>query len=363
MHARGLALKIGLFVLLAVGVQLAAGAAGKTFYLTQLTMSAYYALVVLSLCLLMGYAGQVSLGHGAFFALGGYTSAVLTTLDLTRFKSAAWAAWGLQWHALVTRENTLGDSIVTVAPTAAFLAAMLLTFIVATFIGYPALRLKGHYLAMATLGFGLIVSKIILAFSFTGAADGITGVPEWRWFGGLSIGGDSSARVSNYYLACGILLVCLIALENLIHSRVGRALQAIHDRESAASAMGINTAAYKLKTFVASALLAALAGVLLTHYTGGIGPSEASALKSVRHVALAATGGMSSLWSAAGASSTINFLSLRGLFGSFDQAVFGALLIVIVSVAPEGPFQPLGQWIRGLFRRSAPPKKEAHGPA
>jgi branched-chain amino acid transport system permease protein len=319
-------------------------AAGKEYCLTQLTMSLYYAIVVIGLCLVMGYAGQVSLGHGAFFAIGGYTSAVLTTGDFSRFRTGALEAA----HLLVARNDLYGSRILTVSPWAAFLAAMLVTFVVAVLIGHPALRLKGHYLAMATLGFGLIVYKIVIGTALFGAADGINGVPEWKLGFGLTVSGRSALRVENYYIAGSLVLVLLGLLRNLIHSRVGRALQAIHDRETAASAMGINTAAYKLRAFVLSALLAAMAGVFFTHYTGGIGPSEASAYKSVRYVALAASGGMSSLWGVTGMSTLLNYLSLRGLFGSYDNAVFGAILILIVSLAPEGPLKPLGLWMRKL---------------
>jgi branched-chain amino acid transport system permease protein len=91
-----------------------------------------------------------------------------------------------------------------------------------------------------------------------------------------------------------------------------------------------------------------MAGAFFTHYTGGIGPSEASAFKSVRYVALAASGGMASLWGVTGMSTVLNYLSLRGLFGSYDNAVFGAILITIVSLAPEGPLKPLGLWIGKL---------------
>jgi branched-chain amino acid transport system permease protein len=112
--------------------------------------------------------------------------------------------------------------------------------------------------------------------------------------------------------------------------------------------MGINTAACKLKVFVLSALLAAMAGVFFTHYTGGIGPSEAGALKSVRYVALAAAGGMANLWGVTVMSVALNYFSLRGWFGSYDNAVFGAILILIISLAPEGPLKPLGLWLRRL---------------
>jgi len=324
----------------------------QEYCLTQLTMALYYAIVVLGLCLVMGYAGQVSLGHGAFFAIGGYTSAVLTTSDFSKIGGVAANGWLTHARLCVARDDVFGNPIVTVSPWAAFFAAMLLTLVIATLIGYPALRLRGHYLAMATLGFGLIVHKVIVGTGFTGAADGINGVPEWPLGLGLTVSGKKALRLQNYFIASGLALVLLVLLCNLVRSRVGRALQAIHDRETAANAMGINTARYKLKAFVLSALMAALAGVFFTHYSAGIGPSEAGALKSVRYVALAAAGGMSSLWGVAGMSTLLNYLSLRGLFGSYDNAVFGALLIGIVSLAPEGPLKPLAagikRWVRAL---------------
>ena len=205
---------------------------------------------------------------------------------------------------------------------------------------------------MATLGFGLIVYRIVLGSSFTGAADGIPGVPPWNLGPGITICGDKAERIENYYLAWAITLTILLLLQNLVHSRVGRALRAIHDGELAANAMGINTAAYKFRVFILSALLAAAAGCLLTHYNGGIGPSEAGAMKSVRYVALVAAGGMANLWGVLVVSTTLNFLSLRGCFGTYDHAVFGIILVVIISLAPEGPLKPIGAWIRRLLGRA-----------
>jgi branched-chain amino acid transport system permease protein len=359
-------LPFALFPLVVVGTQLMLRATGKEFCLTQLTMAVYYAVVVMGLCLLMGYAGQVSLGHGAFFAIGGYGAAVLTTHDLSSFRETTWAVWLTKAHLLVAKQDLYGNAALTVCPWGAFIVAMIATFLIALFIGYPALRLRGHYLAMATLGFGLIVSKLLVGSAITGAADGINAVPEWKLLPGLTITGKSAARVQNYYLACGLAFLVLLLLRNLIHSRVGRALQAIHDRETAANAMGINTAAYKLKVFVLSALLAAMAGVCFTHYTGGIGPSEAGALKSIRYVALAAAGGMANLWGVTVVSIVLNYGSLRGWFGSYDNAVFGAILILIISLAPEGPLKPLGLWLRRVVSlrpgaRGASPKADAQG--
>jgi branched-chain amino acid transport system permease protein len=345
------AIEIVALIVALVAAQLVLRALDKEYCLTQLTMAIYYAIVVIGLCFIMGYAGQVSLGHGAFFAIGGYTTAVLTTSDFSRFEAAAWGRLLKHLRVLVVRQDMYGADVLSAAPWAAFALAMAATLVIAALIGYPALRLKGHYLTMATLGFGLIVYKIILGSTITGTTDGIVGVPAWSFGNFVAISGKSAGRVHNYYIASSIALLVLVLLRNLVHSRVGRALRAIHDHETAANAMGINTARYKLKAFVASALLAALAGVLLTHYTGGVNPSEASAMKSVRYVALATAGGSTSLWGAAAVSIVLNFLSLRGWFGSYDNAVFGALLITIVSLAPEGPLKPLGQVLRRFRRR------------
>ncbi|HPL15574.1 MAG TPA: branched-chain amino acid ABC transporter permease, partial [Spirochaetota bacterium] len=123
---------------------------------------------------------------------------------------------------------------------------------------------------------------------------------------------------------------------NLIDSRVGRALRSIHGSEEAANAMGIDTARYKLFIFVLSAVFACVAGVFLTHFNGGIGPSEADVMKSVSYVAIVAVGGMANLWGALIMGVILNYLSLRGYFGSYDEFVFGSILIVIMLFVPEG---------------------------
>jgi branched-chain amino acid transport system permease protein len=189
---------------------------------------------------------------------------------------------------------------------------------------------------MATLGIGIIVYRIALGTEFLGAADGISEVPGFPLPAGILITGDASSRISNYYLAWGLVILGVVLLLNLIHSRVGRALAAVHGAEDAAEAMGIPTARYKLHTFVLSAVFAALAGVLLTHYNGGIGPSEAGVMKSVRYVAIVAIGGMANLWGALSMSLVLNYLSLRGYFGTYDDAVFGVILILIMMFAPDG---------------------------
>jgi branched-chain amino acid transport system permease protein len=355
-------LPVLVLALLLVGIQIAASASGRAYYLTQLIMTAYYSIVVLGLCLVMGYCGQVSLGHAAFFAIGGYASAILTTLDIAAARDSEWGQVLQSLHILSSWKNAYGEQILAFAPWAAFVVALLLTLIIALLIGYPALRLKGHYLAMATLGFGLIVYRIVLGSAFTGAADGITGVPGWSISSRLVITSNNTYRVANYYFAWGVTLVVLVFLLNLVHSRVGRALRSIHDGELAANAMGIHTAGYKLQAFVISAMLAATAGSFFTHYTGGIGPSEAGVLKSIRYVVLVAAGGMANLWGGLIISALLNFLSLRGYFGMLDHAVFGVILIAIVSLAPEGPLRPLGLGIRRALHAMNPQKRTEHGP-
>jgi len=326
---------VAAFACLIVAIQLATLVTGTPYYLTQLTMTAYYSLVVVGLCMLIGYAGQISLGHAGFFAIGGYMAAFLTTCDLTSHRGVVVSLLERS-GALVSRHDIYGGSLQTVHPWLACAAAILLTVVVAYLVGGPVLKLKGHYLAMATLGIGIIVYRIVLGTEFLGAADGISEVPGFPLPGGLLITGNSTSRISNYYLAWGVVILGMVLLLNLVHSRVGRALAAVHGAEDAAEAMGIPTARYKLHTFVLSAVFAAVAGVLLTHYNAGIGPSEAGVMKSVRYVAIVAIGGMANLWGALSMSLALNYLSLRGYFGTYDDAVFGAILILIMLFAPDG---------------------------
>ena len=319
-----------------VAVQAATTATDTTFYLTQFTMAAYYSVVVMGLCLLMGYAGQISLGHAGFFAIGGYLSALFTTYDLTPFRDGPAVRTLLALKVLMEREDLYGGAVLHMKPWPACIVAVGTAIVIAWLIAGPVLRLKGHYLAMATLGFGVIVFRVVLGTLIFGEADGISEVPGFALLPGLTVSGSLSERVSNYYIAWGLVVFTMWSLLNLVDSRVGRALKSIHGAEDAARAVGVDTARFKLKTFVLSAALAAVAGVLLTHYNGGIGPSEASVMKSVRYVALVAVGGMANLWGALLMSAGLNFLSLRGYFGSMDDAVFGTILILIMLFAPEG---------------------------
>jgi branched-chain amino acid transport system permease protein len=309
---------------------------GVSYYLTQLTMSAYYALVAVGLCLLMGYAGQISLGQAGFFAIGGYTTATLTTQNLAAFADTPFIEFLMSIRLVLTKTNTYGEELFFLNPWLACIAAVLITVVVAFAVGKPVLALRGHYLAMATLGFGTIIYRIVLGSRLFGEADGITNVPGFDVFPGLTISGKMSERIENYYIAWAVVLLGMLALTNLIHSRIGRGLRALHGSEEAADAMGVHTSRLKVRVFVVGALFASVAGILLTHYNGGIGPSEASTAKSVRYVAIVAVGGMANVWGTLIISTVLNFLSLRGAFGSYDDAVFGIVLIAIMLFAPDG---------------------------
>jgi branched-chain amino acid transport system permease protein len=332
-------LPVGLLAILVFILQVVLKTSGKEYFLTQITMSVYYSILIVGLCILMGYAGQISLGHAGFFAMGGYITAVLTTFNLLPYADSPVMKIMDMLGMFSKWQDLYGTDILSVRPIYAGIFAVLFTIVAAYLIGIPVLKLKGHYLAMATLGFGIIIYRVVLGTPLFGEADGISDVPPFGIIGPLRVSGDMSERVMNYYIAWGLLLIGVLFLINLVNSRVGRALRAIHGAEDAADAMGVDTSGYKLRTFILSAVYAAVAGVFLTHYNGGIGPSEASVMKSVRYVAIVAIGGMANIWGALVMGLLLNFLSLRGYFGSYDDAVFGGILIVIMLFAPEGPLR------------------------
>ncbi|MDJ0988638.1 MAG: branched-chain amino acid ABC transporter permease [Desulfobacterales bacterium] len=349
-------LPFALLLVVVVAIQLLTAWTDTRYYLTQMTMSAYYALLIIGLCVVMGYAGQISIGHAGFFAIGGYLAAALTTRNLIAYKDTALIRLLDGMGLIVAGEDIYGEALMAVTPWAACILAVLTAAVIALILGIPVLKLKGHYLAMATLGFGIIIYRIVLASAYFGEADGISEVPAFQLLPGLAVSGDFDERVSNYYVAWGLLILGMVLMKNLIDSRVGRALRSIHGSEEAAVSVGVDTARFKLQVFVISAVFAAVAGVFLTHYNGGIGPSEASVMKSVRYVAIVAVGGMAHLWGALAMGVGLNFLSLRGVFGSYDDAVFGVILIVIMLFAPNGILSL--NW-RGHVRRLLPRRSAA----
>lgn len=283
-------------------------------YTTLMIFIGISTIVTVGLCLLMGYTGQVSLGQAAFYGLGAYFSAVLS-------------------------------KTYSVNPWLAMLIAAADTGFFAYVIGFPIFRLRGNYLAMATLGLGLIMWILFRQLSqITGGPDGMAGIPY------LSIGGfvfDTSFK--RYFLVWFFCLATLFISQNIVRSRSGRALRAIHGSEAAAESIGINTTHFKVKIFVLSAVYASLAGSLLVHHLRFVSPQSFDFLASVRFVVMAVIGGLASIWGAIFGAGTTRILSDELLlgFGEWDVVIYGAILVVVMIFMPEGLFVKLQE----LFER------------
>ena len=233
-----------------------------------------YALVAIGLTLLMGFAGQVSLGQGGFFLIGAYTSGLLTVgLDPdTRLVDPE------AGHRSPARA---GDRARSSAPPSPSL------------IGVPLMRLRGHYLAFATLAFALIAWSLLYAQDrFTGGQYGVTVTKQ------LTVGGHAITGATHAAVVWGLVGLALLLSTNLVASRSGRALQAIAANEPAAAASGINVAAYKLKLFVYAAALAGLAGGLFTFYAQFLGPEDFVIVLSLLFVVMVSIGGLGSVYGA-----------------------------------------------------------------
>ena len=331
------------------------------YLLTQLTMSAWYVLTALGLCMVMGYAGQISMGQAGFFAIGGYTTAFLSTIDFTGTTNAGIGRLLDTLHLLITQETLYGDTVTYLTPWVALIIAVIISAAAALALGIPVLKLRGHYLAMATLGFGIIINRIVLGTGAFGEADGISNVPAFGVLPFFEVSGDFKLRIGNYYFAWIIVIIAMLLLINLINSRTGRALKALHGSEEAADAMGVNTSRHKVIIFVIGAVFAAVSGFFMTHYNGGIGPSEAGVVKSVRYLSIVAVGGMANIWGTLIMGLVLNFLSLRGIFGHFDDAVFGIILVLIMMFMPDGfirraVFNDIRSFISGKIRKKGEDK-------
>lgn len=259
------------------------------------------ATVVVGLNLLIGYAGQISLGHAGFFGLGGYASAILTT----RY------GW---------------------PPLAAMLSGMAGVGVIAFVIARPILRLRGHYLAMATLGLGIIVFMVLgNESSWTGGNDGMN-VPTFTLLG------VTLASERTWYWVTGAVLLAAIALaNNIVDSPVGRALRAVHGSEIAAQVAGVDTVRYKVRIFVVSAVFASAAGSMMAHYVGFITPQVSSFFHSIELVTMVVVGGMASTYGAVLGAAILTMLpQLLSGFEGYEMIVFGLILMLTVIFLPRG---------------------------
>jgi len=283
-------------------VLLLAGVLNNDYYLTLINFIGIYTLLVVGLNLLMGYGGQISLGHAAFFGIGAYSSGILTA--------------------------TCG-----VNPWLALLAGLVICGITAFLIGVPSLKLRGYYLAIATLGFGIIVYIFLNeAESLTGGPSGLAGIPN------LSLGGLELNTPKRLFLLIWPLLGVILGLSaNLVDSRTGRALRALHESEAAAQSLGVNTARVKIMIFVWSALYASLAGSLYAHTMNFIAPSSFGFMFSIKLVTMVVLGGMASIWGSLLGAAVLTVLpEILTMFHDYEVIIFGAILMVVMIFLPRG---------------------------
>ncbi|SDK64029.1 branched-chain amino acid ABC transporter ATP-binding protein/permease [Cryobacterium sp. Sr8] len=286
-----------------------------------------FALPAIGLNLLMGLAGQVSLGQAAFFAIGAYTHAImLTKLDLP------------------------GPVAAAIGVAAAMLVALL--------VGLPLMRLRGHYLALATLGLGFIVMIAVREWDVTGRTTGIYGIPRPTVFG---IPIDNSGFFL-WFITPFVVIGLVLAL-NLTRSRAGRALSAVNDSELAAESLGVNTYALRLKVFVLSAGFAALGGVFYAYQVAIVSPTTAEFHLSVSILLMVVIGGLGSVWGAVAGAFLVQFLGegmrevipaiFPGATGEVQLLGYGIVLILVILLLPGGLYQAtITLWRKLPFARN-----------
>jgi branched-chain amino acid transport system permease protein len=285
---------------------------------------------VIGLDVLMGFAGQVSLGQGGFMAIGGYVAAVLAT------------TYG--WSPLVGTLLGCGASLI---------CALLLSM--------ATMRLRGHYLALATLAFGLVVDSLDVGMmETTGGPSGLVGIPSFA-IGGFSFDSDRSM----YYLVVGIIVVLVLGLLGGMRSGFGRALMAVRADRLAAGALGINVARMKLAAFSISAVLASLAGSLYAFYFHYLSPEMVGTQRSFEMITMLVIGGEGTLVGPLLGVALLTLLpTLVQSLALYKILAEGLLLVLAFSFLPEGMFGGLARalnWLRESRGVAAglTPRKEA----
>jgi branched-chain amino acid transport system permease protein len=291
------------------------------YHVFELTMVMIYAVAVLGLNILTGYNGQISLGHGGFFAAGAYTAAIL----MHRYGFPYW----------------------TTLP-----AAALVCFVLGVLFGLPALRFEGPYLALVTLAMALATPQLLKYFdTWTGGQQGINLVkpdsPHWlhldqdRWL---------------YFVALAVLLIAIRVAANLLRGRTGRALVAIRDQPIAAAAMGIHTARYKTLAFGTSTLFTGVAGALAAIVVGYVSPEGYSLFLSVSFLVGSAVGGIATIGGAIVGGLFIQFVPnlANDISDAAPWAIYGLAMLLFMYAMPRGVVGTLGPWIAGWLRRLVP---------
>ena len=285
------------------------------FYMRIATLVFIFALAVLGLNLLMGFAGQVSLGHAGFFGIGAYAVAV-------------------------------GPTHLGVPSWLALIAGAVIAGIVAFVVGRPILRLKGHYLAVATLGMGLLIAMVFTNEArWTGGPDGMP-VPRLVLFGW-----QLRTTLAWYWISGVTLAVGAWVAANLIDSPTGRAFRAIHDSEVAATVLAVDVARYKLIAFVLSAVYAAVAGAYLAMFDALVTPATAGFLRSIEFVTMAVLGGLGSIMgSVVGAAVLVVLPQVLTVFHDFEHIALGLIMIAFMIFLRAGIVPSLAAALMG--RRS-----------
>ncbi|MBP7653430.1 branched-chain amino acid ABC transporter permease [Candidatus Dependentiae bacterium] len=274
------------------------------YYLGVLVPIGLFSLAAIGLNLLIGFAGQISLGHAGFMSAGAYSSVYICS------KLGYSAVYGL-------------------------ILSIIVNGILAYIISKPILKLKGHYLAMATLGIGIIIHIIFRELMYFGGGEGIS-VPELK-IGSFNFNDYKIKEISYFYLSWSMTFFSLLLSINFINSKSGRALKAIHLNEIAANALGINVASYKTFIFVYSAILAGIAGSLIAHYNAYILPSTFDLHTSIKLVSMVILGGVMNIWGAILGAFIIMILpELLGKFDEYEGLIYGGIIILTMIFFPEG---------------------------
>jgi branched-chain amino acid transport system permease protein len=287
----------------------------SAYYYRVASLVFIFAIATLGLNLLMGFAGQVSLGHAGFMGVGAYAVAI-------------------------------GPSRLGIAPVFSFIIGAVLSAFLAFVVGRPILRLRGHYLAVATLGFG-----VLLAIVFSNEAKW-TGGPDGMSVQQMIVINWTVRRVSTWYwvLAVSFLLSAVIAL-NLIDSPTGRALRAIHDSERAARVLGVDVAQKKLAVFVISAVYASVAGSFFALINGYVTPDVSGFLRSIELVAMVVLGGMGSIvGSFVGSAVLVILPQALTIFHEYEHAILGLTLMAVMIFLRRGIVPSLSAALSGTYK-------------
>jgi len=308
------------FVAVLVGVPLLA----PQFWVTLGNYIGLYSIVTLGLVLLTGVAGQTSFGQAAFVGIGAYTTAVLSTQ-----------------HAL--------------SPWINLVLGLGLTLSLSLFLGFITLRMKGHYLPLATIAWGMSLYFLFGNLEFLGGHTGITGIPALSVFG-IELRDERYF----YFLIWGIALAALGATANLLDSRPGRAIRALGGQIEMAEAFGVDGARLKIVVFVYAALLACVSGWLYAHLQRFVNPTPFYINQGIEYLFMAVVGGAGSVWGAVVGATLITLAkqvlqdvlpTLLGKSGNFEIVVFGVLMVVLLQRAREGVWP----WIAQVLPMAAPP--------